>query len=283
MMTKGKIFTLKEVFVDHDEINRARRNAKLEQLSKGFKRLSETQRWVVRLHELAATFNSFIEKIRESGHAFLDGALDAIIIEKGRVPVVQTFTPRENFFVWRTFRIGGDKEELIWRVKAVGVLNAQAENLVKRPTFITQPSSEDIDAIALTPFDLRLDEEEEIPTTTAELFNPERLKQWSKENTERLPYGHIIDLLPVETGLHVRIQYDDQPSGETLIIATEPVVDSDLQRGIVPYRFCVKRSRDGRKQSLEACRASLDTSWWPRIAQAHTPPPHILYRLRKVL
>ncbi|MHB8709949.1 MAG: hypothetical protein ACYC6X_00080 [Minisyncoccota bacterium] len=222
--------------------------------------------------------------MRKPGHVFLDKVLDAFVIEKGRAPVAQTFTPKkESFAIGQTFRVGGtDKEKLISQVKAVGILHAQAENLIRRSTFAIQADPEDIDTIALTPIDLMLLGEERVPIMTTELFNPERLEQWSKENAVRLPYGHVIDLLPVETSLHVRIEYRDQPSGETLVIATARIVDSDPTEGITPFLLCVKRWRNGRKQSLDACRALPDTQWWPPLVQPHTPPPQILFRLRRV-
>lgn len=260
------------------------RTGSLTQLATGFSNLSKQRTRRIMLRKLAIRFNMLVERARSAGHARLDVVLDALVVKSVVQAAPAPLAPKESFALWRTFSIGGmDKKELISKTKAVGVLKVQAENLIKRQGFKIQPHLEQIDTVALTPLDLRLSGEEEMPTTTAELFNPERLAQWNEENKKRLPYGRVIGLLPVETGLHVRIQYRDQPSGETLIIATEPVVDSDPHRGIIPYRFCVKRSRNGEKQSLEACRALLDTSWWPRIVQAHIAPPRILYRLREVV
>ncbi len=50
-----------------------------------------------------------------------------------------------------------------------------------------------------------------------------------------------LDLCPPEVGPQLRLQYTDQPKGEWLVIAMEPMIDSDDSRGL----FNVKRSGDG--------------------------------------
>lgn len=281
---KGKGFLkLKEAFVDKEEMRMERRHANLAQLSNGFAELSRKWRWDL-LFSLAVAYDASIEKVRRFGHSALDAVLDAITIEDARAPIAPVYPRKESFSMWRRFHIGGTvKEDLVLLVQSVGMLNSETKMLLERSALSIQPEQEEVDTIVLTPIDLMLLGEEEIPTTTAQWLNKERLTQWNKENVARLPHGYIIDLLPAEAGLYVRTQYPDQPSGESMVIATPRIMDSGPGDRLTPYLLCVKRHTSGGKQSLQACRALPDTSWWPPIAQKHIAPPHILFRLRRVL
>jgi len=64
-----------------------------------------------------------------------------------------------------------------------------------------------------------------------------------------------LDLCPAEVGPQLRLQYLDQPSGEWLIIAMEPISDSDGDLSL----FFVGLSDDGRW--LGACCGSPDYHW----------------------
>ena len=53
--------------------------------------------------------------------------------------------------------------------------------------------------------------------------------------------AHGLSKCPAEVGLQLRLQYDDQPSGEWLLIAMEPIAVSDH----VLYVFSVVHDDDG--------------------------------------
>jgi len=64
-----------------------------------------------------------------------------------------------------------------------------------------------------------------------------------------------LDLCPAEVGPQLRVQYPDQPSGEWLVIAMEPIKDSDGVLGL----FFVKHFVDDRW--LRACNGYPGTHW----------------------
>ena len=66
-----------------------------------------------------------------------------------------------------------------------------------------------------------------------------------------------LDLCPNEVGPQLRLQYKDQPKGEWLLIAMEPITASFGG----PLVFCVER-RDGGTQWLDANLGRPDFSWF---------------------
>jgi hypothetical protein len=65
-----------------------------------------------------------------------------------------------------------------------------------------------------------------------------------------------LDLCPNEVGPQLCLQYRDQPKGEWLLIAMEPIIDSDDGLRV----FDVKRNGDG-GQWLDGCSGGPDHFW----------------------
>lgn len=172
-----------------------------------------------------------------------------------------------RLMAWYTFRIGGvDAKALLKRVEAQFFLGDLATDLMKSLAFTTQDTEEGIETIILTPADFGY---ERNPTTT-ELFNPNRLLEWSKQNAARLRQGCVVELLPAEAGPHIRDQYKDQPKGEVLWIAMERMTAYDGSRCI----FRVGRDLDGEQW--------LGTSWADHRSRWHNLDRRFVFRLRKV-
>ena len=64
-----------------------------------------------------------------------------------------------------------------------------------------------------------------------------------------------LELCPAEVGLQLRLQYKDQPKGEWLLIAMEPITDSDGDLSV----FYVER--DGNELWLYGCSGHPDSFW----------------------
>ena len=170
---------------------------------------------------------------------------------------------RGRFIRTMLITIGGvPKDDLIMQVKAAGrEVSSYAESMVNHKKFTTQGEQETVTLIDLCPADLGFTEN---PTTT-ELLDVKRLADWSAANLD----GCVIELCPAEVGLHLAIQYKDQPNGEILWVAMERIPDSDGN----PYVFDVKRYDDG--------------GLWLRRAWTHPGlrwllVNRIVFRLRKV-
>lgn len=143
---------------------------------------------------------------------------------------------------WRTFSIGGvDAQTLLVQVREKdSTVDNLAERVMKNPkAFETREREEEINTIILTPASFGCTR----VSTEAEILNPERLADWSRRNARRLPEGHVVDLLPVEAGPHIRHQYEDQPKGENLRIAMKRITASASSN--YPYIFVVSRGKNG--------------------------------------
>jgi hypothetical protein len=145
-------------------------------------------------------------------------------------PNAPALTTEQKFAKWRNFLIGGvAKKALLARVKSGYEVGTWAEDMTKQNAFTTLDAEEEIETIILAVSDFGYERQ----PTTAELFDPTRLAEWSKQNAHRLPEGYVVDLLPAEAGLHIRDQYKDQPKGEVLWIAMERITDSGGGPGVV--------------------------------------------------
>lgn len=176
---------------------------------------------------------------------------------------------RGRFIRTMSIQIGGVPNlELLEQVKAVcGVVLVAEAMIVHADT--TLKESETALLIELTPADFGfVEEDKDIPMF--ELFNEERLAKWSATNLE----GYVIELNPVEVGLHLALQYVHKQEDEYIWIATKPHIMSvvegcdDELRGLT---FDYDKDRD---------RCWLDAL---NLSRNHVrPQDKILYRLRKV-
>jgi hypothetical protein len=66
-----------------------------------------------------------------------------------------------------------------------------------------------------------------------------------------------MDLCPLEVGPELRLQYDNQPTGERVYVAMKPITASDGE----PRIFVVEHTPAG--LSLDAARARPDDRWAP--------------------
>lgn len=176
------------------------------------------------LGQLARRQHDLFERVKKGVYENFNEVLDAVqAIIEGKTPVIPMLATIAKLTKWRSFMIGGSKKTLLLqRLQATFSVGDWARDLMGRDAFTTLSEKELIDTIILTPADFGY---EEMPTT-ADLLDPTRLAEWSKQNAERLD-GHVVELLPAEAGPHIREQYLDQPNGEILWIAMERIVDSD--------------------------------------------------------
>lgn len=219
------------------------------------------------LGQLAVRQHDFFERVKRGAYADFDQVMAAFqAVIEGRVPEAPVLHVKPKRTKWRSFLIGGvNHKTLLARVAANSKVSDWAKDIMKQKAFTTQETEENIDTIILTPADFGY---EKMPTTT-ELFDPDRLLRWSMQNAAHLPEGCVVELLPVESGPHIRDQYKDQSKGEYLWIAMERITDS---RGY-PSVFCVER-RDSREQWLNAS--------WARPGNQWGFDARFVFRLRKV-
>ncbi len=219
------------------------------------------------LGQLAVKSHELFRRAKEGTYANFDEVLDAVqLVIEGKQPTIPTLATEEKFAKWRNFLIGGvAKKALLARVKSGFEVGTWAEDMMKQNAFTTQDAEEEIETIILAVSDFGY---ERMPTT-AELLDPTRLAEWSKQNAQRLPEGYVVDLLPAEAGPHIRDQYKDQPKGEVLWMAMERIADSDGY----PDVFDVVRGGGG-KRWLDGGHANPAGQW----SLGH----RFVFRLRKV-
>lgn len=140
-----------------------------------------------------------------------------------------------NTTIFKTLTLGESKKSLEKKLKAYEV------GFYARELFENMQISDkqDVDLVILTPADLGFTE---APTTT-ELF---------KKAVEQ---GY--ELCPPDVGPVLRVNYDDQPTGEWLFIAMESITDSDGG----PRVFRVRRDRGGGRW-LGSDWADPDARWY---------------------
>lgn len=152
----------------------------------------------------------------------------------------KTLTP------WKTLSLGETKDSLRKKLKEYHVSSYASELFDKMDV----SDAQEVDLVILTPKDLGFTAN---PTTT-ELYARAKKRGY--------------DLCPADVGPVLRVNYDDQPNGEWLYIAMEPITGSAGS----PHVFLVKREGDGRRW--------LDGDW------THPGDPwglgrRIVFRLRK--
>jgi hypothetical protein len=154
------------------------------------------------------------------------------------------------------------KLDLIERVRAVRELGSYTESMIRHGAFETLLVEEETLLIDLSPEDLGFTEN----PTTADLFNTDRLAEWSAANFD----GYVVELNHISTGPHVAIDYKNQPKGEVLWVASKSTSGS----GGRSYVFRVVRSVGGSSWFHDDV-AYLDYRW--RLGS------RVLFRLRKLI
>ena len=122
---------------------------------------------------------------------------------------------REKFPIWKTIRLGGFKTpaEIRKALEDGGFkISDWAEQILEKTPLSGSPS--EINLVRMTVADLGF----ESSATTEEIY--------ARANELGL------DLCPAEVGPQLRLQYPDQPVGEWLRVAMEPILASDGDLGI---------------------------------------------------
>ena len=139
--------------------------------------------------------------------------------QKSERPLVQYEVVPEYLPIWRRFRVGGlDKPQL--RAELGKVSREVSEwgcKLFDHPDFQTSVEAKDIFFAKVT---FRFLGFKKNPKTKDWLY-PEFFTEWSKKH---LQDGWVMELCEVEDGPSVGYQYTNQPNGEILWLAHEPLV-----------------------------------------------------------
>ncbi|MFZ2832027.1 MAG: hypothetical protein WAZ40_02645 [Minisyncoccia bacterium] len=178
------------------------------------------------------------------------GQIEAIVNKLGGMEGVQRFLSGEmvikaserNFPIWKTIRLGtGLKTPDDFRaaIKAAGMyIGDWGNDILGKPAFTVSPEETEVDLVVVSNADLGFKDGTKLEDTYA----------------RALELG--LELCPNEVGPQLRLQYTDQPNGEWLLVAMEPIIDSDGFRGL----FGVKRD-DGGGRYLNGYNGGPDRVW----------------------
>lgn len=156
-------------------------------------------------------------------------------------------TTRPDFKVWKTIRIGNlktaDEVRASLKVKGCVVTDYTLEIINNPALFSLSPQEGEVDLVVVTPADLGLGEVR-LPEVYAKAFS----------------LG--LSLCPAEVGPQLRLQYTDQPKGESLVIGMEPIVPNpqDMLGSIDVFGVGAGTS-SGRKWINRTC--GNPTLYWP--------------------
>lgn len=179
-----------------------------------------------------------------------DVSVEAIFNKLGGVEGAKRFLRNEvilaepkpqDFQTWRTIKLGtGLKTADDFRkaLKKVGGIGDWADDILGKPAFTASDTESKVELVVRSVEELGFKD----GATREEIYN--RAKEIG------------LDLCPAEVGPQLRLQYKDQPKGEWLLIAMEPITDSD--GGL--YVFGVGRRDDG-MQWLRGYYGSSDFFW----------------------
>ncbi|MSR71271.1 MAG: hypothetical protein EXS50_01175 [Candidatus Taylorbacteria bacterium] len=135
----------------------------------------------------------------------------------------------------RTTSVGGmTTNELVVAIKGVKEKNEIAiEAMFIIDKIVSAQKKEQIDHIILTVRDLGFTSN----TRTDAFMTKKFCAEWSAKHLD----GYIIEICEPEDGLQLRLQYQDQPKGETLWVAMERIADFLGYHNV----FCVRRDGSG--------------------------------------
>ncbi len=131
-----------------------------------------------------------------------------------------------QFPTWRTVTIGTHKtvEELKTAIKQAGCyISDWADDILGKKAFTLSSEKTEFELVKISVAELGFKN----GATLKDIY------------AKALELG--LDKCPAEVGPQLRLQYDDQPKGEWLLIAMEPISDSDGD----PLVFYVMRYDDG--------------------------------------
>jgi hypothetical protein len=168
------------------------------------------------LEEMRFLHNQLLERA-ERGDVPADMYLNALreTAKRGK-PVLPAYIR------WRTFNKGTDQLPVLFeRFAQDGSKISIFDEAVFNDSHLvaTQVPLEAFDTVLMRPCDFGHQE----PVPAFELLSPWRLQEWSKLNLD----GEVIELLSAEDPFYIRDQYRDQPRGEEIWCATEPLPLSD--------------------------------------------------------
>ncbi|MFZ2303694.1 MAG: hypothetical protein WAV98_02820 [Minisyncoccia bacterium] len=150
---------------------------------------------------------------------------------KKALTILSPLETTSRFEVWKTIRLGTSlktADDFRAAIKIAGMyIGDWGNDILSKPVFTASTEETEIDLVVVSNADLGFRDGAELKDTYA----------------RALELG--LDLCPNEVGPQLRLQYTDQPIGEWLLIAMEPIVDSDGNRIL----FHVER-RDGGSQYL---------------------------------
>ena len=163
-------------------------------------------------------------------------------LKKALAPLCPPEVAQQGFAIWKTIKLGtGLKTADDFRVaiKAAGMyISEWGNDILGKPAFTANSEETEVDLVVVSNADLGFKDGAKVKDTYA----------------RALEIG--LELCPNEVGPQLLLQYTDQPNGERLLIAMEPIIDSDDYRGL----FYVKRYDDG-KQSLDGFHGNPDYVW----------------------
>ena len=170
------------------------------------------------------------------------------VLKKALCPSVETI----NFPIWKTIELGtGLKTADDFRkaIEASGYkISKWASDILNKQAFTVASEKTELDLVKITGVDLG----------------------FTKNVTRKKIYDRAIklglELCPNESGPQLRLQYKDQPNGEWLYIAIEPIVVSDGDLNV----FLVKRDDDD--PWLNASCDSLGDLWGPESMWVFVSP-----------
>jgi len=158
------------------------------------------------------------------------GQVEAVINKLGGEDGMKRFLSGElvvkeierKFNVWKTINLGTGKNADDFRkvLKDRGFnIGNWADDILGKPAFTAATEATEIDLVKVT---------------VAELgFKEGARRDQIYERAKELG----LELCPSEVGPQLRLQYQDQPNNEWLLIGMKPIADSDGDLGV----FCVRR------------------------------------------
>lgn len=129
-----------------------------------------------------------------------------------------------NFPIWKTVTTGSySVQDYFAAIEKKGMTVSQwAKELCEKTTAAKR--TEDVDLVRVKVGDMGIDAE--YPTT-------QQIYDWAEKNG--------LELCPAEVGLALRLEYENQPTGEWLVVGMKPIADQDGY----PDVFRVGRSPGG--------------------------------------
>lgn len=182
--------------------------------------MSEKNMLGIALHEVRGLLSDLMEKLcGEEGQKWIT-AFKLFLRKENPWDI-------RNWEVWKTIKLGtGLKTADDFRKalkKGGHEIGSWGNDILGQPAFKASETAIDVDLVKVTVGELGFKE-----GATNSQIN-ERAKELG------------LELCPNEVGLQLRLQYKDQPKGEWILVAMEPIVDSDDRLML----FLVERGDDG--------------------------------------